>query len=230
MDRVSAPGTPPIDRLQVLPRSCSIMACKCISKLGRSRPPNASPNSLDRGLQVHLWVQLDLGLQVHLQTRSITASKCISEFTRSRPPSASPNSHNHGLQVHLQTRSITASSVSLNSHDYGLQTRSIPASKCISKLARSRSRSVSLCSLDHSLQVHLQTRSITASSVSLNSHDYGLQTCSITASKCTSKLARSRPWSVTLSSLDRHFQAHFQLLSSTACSQSRYTVCRWVAI
>jgi len=37
------------------------------------------------------------------------------------------------------------------------------ASKCISKLARSWPRSASLSSLDHSLQVHIQTRSITAS-------------------------------------------------------------------
>ena len=71
--------------------------CKCISEFTQSRPPSASPNSLDHSLQVHLWVQLDLGLQVHLQSRSITDSKCISEL------------HNLGLQVLLQTRSITAS-------------------------------------------------------------------------------------------------------------------------
>jgi len=69
------------------------------------------------------------------------------------------------------------------------------------------SRSASLCSPDHSVQVYLQIRTITTS-------------------KCISKLARSRPRSVSLSSLDRHFQAHLELLSSTACSQSRYTVCR----
>ena len=140
MNRVSTPGAPSIDRLQVL--------------------------------------------QVPLQTRSITASKCISKLARLRPAS----SHEHGLQVHLQSRSITAS-------------------KYISKLARSRPPS----SLDHCLQVYLQIRSITAS-------------------KCISKLARSRPRSISLSSLDRHFQAHLELLSSTACSQSRYRVCRWLAI
>jgi len=66
---------------------------KYSSNLARSRPPNASPNSLDHGLQVYL------------QTRSITACK----FAQACPPSASPISLGHGLQVHLQTRSITAS-------------------------------------------------------------------------------------------------------------------------
>ena len=53
----------------------------------------------------------------------------------------------------------------------------------------------------------------------------------ISISNCISKLAQSRPRSVSLISLDRHFRAHLELLSSTACSQSRYyTLCRWVAI
>jgi len=47
MERVSAPSTPPIDYLQVLLQSCSIMASKCISKLARSQPPSAYPNSLE---------------------------------------------------------------------------------------------------------------------------------------------------------------------------------------
>jgi hypothetical protein len=33
-----------------------------------------------------------------------------------------------------------------------------------------------------------------------------------------------------MSSLNHHFQAHLQLLTSTACSQFRYIVCRWVVI
>jgi len=68
------------------------------------------------------------------------------------------------LQVLVQSRTITASKV------YH-QTRSITASKfarswppkCISKPARSRPPIVSPNSLDCGLQVHLQTRSITAS-------------------------------------------------------------------
>jgi len=78
-----------IDRFQVLLQSRSIIACKCMSKLARSRPPSASLSSLN------------LGLQLHLQPRSITASKCISNLARSRPQSASPNSLDHWLLVHL---------------------------------------------------------------------------------------------------------------------------------
>jgi hypothetical protein len=89
MNRFSAPGAQSIDCLPVLVQTRSIMA----SKLARSWPPSASPNLLDRGLQVHLG------------TRSITAFKCTSTLARLRPPS----SHDHGLQVHLQTRSITTS-------------------------------------------------------------------------------------------------------------------------
>jgi len=132
---------------------------KYTSNLDRSWPPIASPNSLDHGLQVHLWVQIDLALQVHLWV------------TRSWPPSASPNSPDHGLQVHLQTRSMTASKCisEFNSItgskciskllDLGLQmhlqTPSITASKSISKLSPSRPPSTSPTSHDHVLQVHL---------------------------------------------------------------------------
>jgi len=69
------------------------IAYKYSSSLTSSRPPSASPNSLDHSLQVHL------------QTRSITASK----FARSRPPSASLSSLDPALQVHLWVHSISAS-------------------------------------------------------------------------------------------------------------------------
>jgi len=77
--------------------SYSISASKCISKPARlrppsaslsstrSRPPSASPNSLDRSLQVHLPVHM------------ITASKCISRFSQS----ASPGAPAITLQYHL---------------------------------------------------------------------------------------------------------------------------------
>jgi len=112
----------------------------------------------------------------------LTASK-HSNLTRSWPPSAGPHSLDHSLQVYLQTRPITASmfarslppSASPNSLDYGLQVRTITASKCISELARSAPPSVSPNPLGYSLQI----RTITAS-----------------------ELARSRPWSASLSSLD----------------------------
>jgi hypothetical protein len=157
---------------------------KYSSNLALSRPPSASPKSLDYGLKVHLL------------TRSITASKCISKPARSPSqsshndglPSASPNSLDLSLQVYLHTHLIMAC-------------------KCISELARSHTPSVSRNSLDYDFEVH-----------------------SITASKYLSKLAQSQPWSVSLSSIDHHFQVNLELLSSTACSQSSHTVCRWVAI
>jgi len=73
------------------------MASTCSSKLTRSRPPSASPNSLDHGLQVHL------------QTHSNMASKCISRLAQSCPPHGSSKSLNHGLQLHLESHSIAAS-------------------------------------------------------------------------------------------------------------------------
>jgi len=87
--------------------------------------------------------------------------------------SVSPPSLEYGLQVHLQSCSISAS-------------------QCISKLARLRPS----CSHDHGLQVHLQTRSIVASNCiskltrlrPTSLHDHGrlvhLETRSIMASEC----------------------------------------------
>jgi len=100
-----------------------------------------------------------------------------------------------------------------NSLDYGLQVRTIMASKCIFPN-----------SLDHSLQVYLQTGWITASnfarswppSASTHSLDHGLQvhlqTHLITAFKCISKLAWLRP----PSSLDNGLQVHLQTHPITA--------------
>jgi len=122
------------------------------------------------------------------------------------------------------------------------------ASKYSSNHAQSQPPSVSPHSLDYSLQVHIcilaRSRTPSASPTSL---DLGLQVCLqpclITANKCISpnsldhghqvnisKLTRSRSPSASLSSLSRHVQARLKLLSSTTCRQSRYTMCRWVAI
>ena len=125
-------------------QTSSISASKCISQLPRSRPPSASlsstcsrppsasPNSLDYGLQVHLWVHSIMASQCIAKlapsrprsaslSYSISASRCISKLARSRPPSASlsstrsrpanasPNSLDPGLQVHLPVHTITAS-------------------------------------------------------------------------------------------------------------------------
>ena len=150
----------------------SITASECMSQFIRSRPPSASseftpsrspssslssqsrsrsasPNSLDHGLRVHLWVHL------------ISVSKWISEFTRCWSPSASPNLLDHSLPVHLWVHLISASKciseftrfLGLQVH---LQTPSIPASKCISEFTRCWSASASPKSLDPGLYVHRQ--------------------------------------------------------------------------
>jgi len=198
-------------------------ASKYSSNIPQYPPPSASHNSLGHGLQVYLETHSITASKCISKVHSISASKCMSQLVRSLPPSPCPNSLCHGHRLHLQTRSITASECISklsplrppSSHDRDLQvhlpTRWITAPKCISKLGRLRSRSVSLSSLDQGLQVYLQIRSVTTS-------------------KCISKVARWRPWSVSLSSLDRHYQGLHEFLTSTACSQSRYTVCRWVAI
>jgi len=203
MNRVSVPGAPSIDHLYVYVQTRSITT----SMFAQSRLPCVPPNSLD------------YGLPVYLETPSITASKCISKLGRLRPAI----SLYYSLQVHLQTCSITTckiarhglqghisklawsrpSSVSHNSLDNGLH-------MCISPFPQSRSRSVSLSSLNYHLQVYVQIRLITTP-------------------KCISKVTRSLPWTVTLNSLDCYFQAHLELVSRYDCSQSRYTVCRSVA-
>jgi len=82
-------------------------------------------------------------------------------------------------------------------------------------------------SLNHGLQVYLQTRLITASkcisqlvrspppSVSPNSLDYGLQVCTITASKCICKLARLCPPSASPNSLNHGLLVYLQTRSIT---------------
>jgi len=148
------------------------------SNLARSRPPSASPNSLDYACKfARPWPP-----SAYLQTRSVTASTIESPNSLSRSRSASLSSLDHGLQVHLQTRSITASMcisklsrwppviVSPHSLDYDLevhlQIHSITASKCISKVALSRPRSVALSSLDRHFQAHLELLSSAACSQS----------------------------------------------------------------
>jgi hypothetical protein len=181
-------------------------ASQYLSKLARLRPSSVSPNSLDSSPNL-----LDHGLQVHLQTRSIPASKRISNVAQSRLPIASPHSLDRSLKVHLHTRSIAAS-------------------MCISNVAGSWPPSASPKSLDDDRHVHLPTRWITGFKCIFKLPrlwppsvlNHGLQ--------CIANLTRSQPRRVSLSLLDHHFQAHLELLSSTACSQSRYTVCRWVVI
>jgi len=130
---------------------------------------------------------------------------------------------------------LTASCTSSNSLNYGLQVRSITASKCISKLAWLWPPSASPNSLDYCLPLHLQTRSIMASECICKftrlrppcSHNHGLQVRTIMASKCISKLARSLPGSVCLSSLHRHFhitKMYFSLWKTPGVSERMWSV------
>jgi len=122
----------------------------------------------------------------HPVRRRSTASQYSSKLARLWPPS----SLDPRLQLYLRTRLITAStlprswplSVFPNSLDYGLQSRSITASKCISKLAPLQRP-----------QLHLQTPLITIS-------------------ECISMFTRSRPPSVSPSTLDYRLQVHLQSL------------------
>jgi len=189
-------------------------------KFARSWPPSASPNScsitaskfISRNSTHH-------GLQLNLHTCCIMASTLAWLW----PSSASPNSLHHRLPVQPWVHSNIASTCIFvfapsqhpSSLSYGLQVHLqsclITFPEGISKLAQTRSHSAFLHSLDHCLQVYLQIHPIIAS-------------------KWISHLARSQPLSVSLCSLHRHCQAHLKLLPSTICSESRYTVCRWVAI
>jgi len=93
-------------------------------------------------------------------------------------------------------------------------------SKYSSNLDRSWSPSASPNSLDHGLQVHLQTRSITTSKCISQLHDFSLQmhlqTRSITASMCISEL-NMIPASKCISELlDLDLQMHLQTRSIMA--------------
>ena len=91
------------------------------------------------------------------------------------------------------------------------------ASRFISRLARYRPASASPILLDHVLQVHLETRSITASKCVSNWHNYGpqvyLQHPRIRASKCISKLAQSQPPSVSPNLHNYSLKVHHQCRS-----------------
>ena len=108
MNRVSAPGAPSIDRLQVQVQTPSITPSKCISTHARSQSGSASLSSLDHSLQVYFQLarshppsESPKSLDYALQVRTIAGSKCITKLAWSTPPSASPNSHDHGLGVYL---------------------------------------------------------------------------------------------------------------------------------
>jgi len=158
-----------------------------------------------------LWIN---HLQVLLQSRSIIASK----FSRNLAQS--------GLQVYLHTSLIVASKFAWSWPSVSLQTHSITASK----FTHSRP------------QVHFQTHSMMPSKGWQSSLylrlDVHLQSCSFTASEVTQSCPPPESSnsldhghkSTSQSLLDHRLQAHLRLLSTTACSQSRYTIYWWIAI
>jgi len=98
--------------------------------------------------------------------------------------------------------------------------RPLTTSKYLSNLTRSRRARVSPNSLDHGLQVHLQTHLIMASKFisrparlrAASLHNHGLQvhlyTCLIPASKCISEFTRSQSPSASPIPLDPGLQVH----------------------
>jgi len=115
------------------------------------------PANLSRYFSAHLIVLNSLHSYNYELTNELSPSS-LSQFSPNLPPphrlppnrpppnqllpDTPPMSNKHGLQVHLQTRSISAS-------------------KGISKRARSRPPSVFPISFDHGLHVHINVRRIT---------------------------------------------------------------------
>jgi len=141
--------------------------------------------------------------------RPSTASKYSSNLARSRPPSVSPNWL-----------------------DYALQVCTSMASKFISKLAQSRPPSASLSSLDLRLQVHLWVHSISVSKCISEFTRSTSPSASQTRSIKYIVKVRWRLYGDTgVTELDRATGSiQSRPRSITTCSQSRYSVCRWVAI
>jgi hypothetical protein len=177
------------------------------------RPPSASspcelkgkvPLSHSHSCELtNWWIESQ-----HPMHRPLTASKYSSKLAWLWPTSSLA----YGLQVHLQTHSNVACKFARSRLPSAfLQTFSIMASKCISKLVWLQPP-----------QVHLQTPSITISeciskftrswppSVSPNRLQYrlqvDLQSHSITALECISQITRSSFAGVPRLSLTRHLQ------------------------
>jgi len=138
---------------------------------------------------LHVSSKVKLPCHIPMDASSLTDEYSLSTQcdVHRPPPSTRPISLDDGLQ-----------SSSPNLLDYGLQVRPIMSSKVlISELPRWRPPSASPNWVDYSLQVHLQP-------------------CSITASKCISKLAQSQSQGASLSSLVLGLQVYLQIRSITA--------------
>jgi len=134
-------------RTCIIPKSTVLPLPASLSSLGI---PCCTQFSTFRQSQVNQWIESQL------------QSRLPPELPAPDwPPPSSPSiSLDHGFQVHSKLAPSQPPSVSLNLHDYGIQGRTITASKCIVKLARSQPPSVCPNSLDHRLGVHLSVHSI----------------------------------------------------------------------
>jgi len=136
-------------------------------------------------------------LQVLLQSHLIKEFKCITKFVESNYSSVALSSFNHGYQVYLHVPSITTSrltrtctpNVSPNSVYHRLQIRRIESSKSITKLSWLQLPGASLTLRGFGLQAHVQTHSIMAP-------------------KCNSKITWFRP---------EHLPTHDLHVSLQAC-------------
>jgi len=173
-------------------------------------------------------------LGVHLWVHSISASKSMSKLARSQPPSESLRSINLSLQLHFQPRSITASKSISKLARSRPPSASLSSSKCISEFTQSRPPSALPNSLDCGLRVYSWVHSILASkciseltqsqhpSACLNMINLGLQVHPYWSTTGVRRYRGNRGGR----SVNRHLQAHFELLTITVCCQSRYTMCR----
>jgi len=159
-----------------------------------------------------------------IHTSTVSRSQPVSHLSAHHVGLNSQHSHNYELtnEWNLRHRSASLPNYRLQIHHLLvlLQSRSIMAFKCISKLARSQPACVSPNLLDYSLQVStiMAFKCICKlawsrpPSASPNSLDYGLQfhlePCSNLAAKCITKLARLQPPSVSPISLDYTLGVH----------------------
>jgi len=168
---------------------------------------------------------------LHFKNYKLTAEcSCTFQFAslQDRPPPASSQwqrngkvtwSHSHGCELTNWWIESHQYPVLLSIHHFKVfQSRSMIASKYISKLARLWPQSSSLRSHDYGLQVHLQTWSSTASkciskrtrlrppSLHADGVEVHLHTRSITASKCISKSTQSTSPGAPQISVKHHLQ------------------------
>jgi len=183
---------------------------------------------------ISLWAALSIFLitlqhdvQVYLQACSITALKFISKLAPSLPQSESLWWLDHGHQLFITTDLVTASKFAQSWPSSASPTHLIMAAGSISKFTWSWPRSVLTNSLNYCLQVdmimalqrHLQTSLTMASKFAWF----------MPASAFPNDFSPQSP-STCISLLHHHLQVHSESLWSTNCSQSRYAMCRWLAI